>query len=211
MIAALDLRDAVARKHRVMRVTAVESYAQCPFQFFGRHTLKLEEPPKRPEDRLDARVQGNIVHQVVAEWQRAPQPIVPLFERVFAEICRQEDVAPGYRTESLRVRMRADLERFAGGPGQPAGPGTRIEEPFQFALAESLEIRGRIDRMDCRPTARPTSSTTSTARRRRNSPGMSTGCKVRYTCWPWRRCSRSSRGRCSTAACAATSSSRSRR
>jgi ATP-dependent helicase/DNAse subunit B len=46
-IAALDLRDAVARKHRVMRVTAVESYAQCPFQFFSRHTLKLEEPPKR--------------------------------------------------------------------------------------------------------------------------------------------------------------------
>jgi ATP-dependent helicase/DNAse subunit B len=150
-IAALDLRDAVARKHRVMRVTAVESYAQCPFQFFGRHTLKLEEPPKRPEDRLDARVQGNIVHQVIAEWQRSPQPIVPLYERIFAEICGQEGIAPGYRTEALRVRMRADLERFAAGAGQPAGPGTRIEEPFQFALNESTEVRGRIDRLDCLP------------------------------------------------------------
>src|SRR5262249_16920055 len=55
VIAAIDLRGAVALQHRVMRVTAVESYAQCPFQFFGRHTLKLEEPAKRPEDRLDAR------------------------------------------------------------------------------------------------------------------------------------------------------------
>src|SRR5262249_9303947 len=51
IIAAHDLREAVARQHRVMRVTAVESYAQCPFQFFGRHTLQLEEPLKRPEDR----------------------------------------------------------------------------------------------------------------------------------------------------------------
>jgi hypothetical protein len=91
------------------------------------------------------------VHQVVAEWQRSPQPIVPLFERVFAEICRQEGVASGYRTESLRVRMRADVERFAGGGGQPAGPGTRIEEPFEFALNDEVKIRGRIDRMDCLP------------------------------------------------------------
>jgi RecB family exonuclease len=70
---------------------------------------------------------------------------------VFAEICAKEKVAPGYRTETLRVRMRSDLERFAEGAGQPAGPGTRIEEPFQFALNESIEVRGRIDRMDCMP------------------------------------------------------------
>jgi ATP-dependent helicase/DNAse subunit B len=151
VIAALDLRDAVARQHKVMRVTAVESYAQCPFQFFGRHTLALEEPEKRPEDRLDARIQGNIVHQVVAEWQRAPQPIVPLFERIFADICRREDVGAGYRIEALRTRMRADLERFVTEYGRPAGAGTRIEEPFQFALEDSVEIRGRIDRMDCTP------------------------------------------------------------
>jgi putative RecB family exonuclease len=153
VIGALDLRDAVARQHRVMRVTAVESYAQCPFQFFGRHTLELREPEKRPEDRLDARIQGNIVHQVVAEWQRAPQPIAPLFERVFAEICRREEVGGGYRTEALRTRMRADLERFVAKYGKPAGPGTRIEEPFQFALhdADAVEIRGRIDRMDSTP------------------------------------------------------------
>jgi ATP-dependent helicase/DNAse subunit B len=150
-IAAHDLRDAVAQRHRVMRVTAVESYSQCPFQFFGRHTLKLDEPAKRPEDRLDARVQGNIVHQVVAEWQRAPQPIVPLFERVFAEICREEKVASGYRTETLRTRMRADLERFVEKYGKPAGAGTRIEEPFQYALDDETEIRGRIDRMDTMP------------------------------------------------------------
>jgi ATP-dependent helicase/DNAse subunit B len=147
-IAAADLRDAVAHQHQVMRVTAIENYAQCPFQFFGRHTLKLDEPAKRPEDRLDARVQGNIVHQVVAEWQRTPQPVVPLFERVFAEICRKEQVGSGYRTEALRTRMRADLERFVAKYGRPATADTRIEETFQFAVDESLQLRGRIDRMD---------------------------------------------------------------
>jgi ATP-dependent helicase/DNAse subunit B len=153
-IAAADLRDAVARQHQVMRVTAIENYAQCPFQFFGRHTLKLEEPPKRPEDRLDARVQGNIVHQVVAGWQRTPQPIVPLFERAFAEICHKEQVIPGYRTEALRTRMRADLERFVAKYGKPATAGTRIEEAFQFAVDETLQLRGRIDRMDIEPDGR---------------------------------------------------------
>jgi ATP-dependent helicase/DNAse subunit B len=147
-IAAHDLRDAVARQHAAIRATAFEAYLQCPFQFFGRYTLQLEEPLKRPEDRLDLRVQGNIVHKVVAEWQRCPQPIVPLFERVFAEICRQEEVASGYRTETLRTRMRADLERFVERYGRPAGERTRIEEPFEFTLDERTRIRGRIDRMD---------------------------------------------------------------
>jgi len=151
VIAAPDLRAAVARQHRVIRATAFESYLQCPFQFFGRYTLDLDEPVKRPEDRLDARVQGVIVHAVVAEWQREPQPIVPLFERIFAETCRKEEVAPGYRTEALRTRMRADLERFVEKFGKAAGAGTRIEEPFQYALEDGTGIRGRIDRMDTAP------------------------------------------------------------
>jgi len=156
LIAAHDLRDAVAQKHRVLRVTAIESYVQCPFQFFGRHTLALAEPPVRPEDRLSFRVQGNIVHAVVAEWQRAPQPqpIAPLFERAFAEACRKEGIPSGYRTEALRTQMLRDLERFAGDTSRPIGPGTQVELPIQFDLASDVTLRGRIDRLDRTPDGR---------------------------------------------------------
>jgi ATP-dependent helicase/DNAse subunit B len=153
IIAAHDLRDAVARKHRVLRVTAVESFLQCPFQFFGRHTLALEEPELRPEERLSFRVQGNIVHAVIAEWQRAsqPHPIAPLFERIFTETCRKEKIPPGYRTESLRAQMLRDLERFAADPSHPIGAGTEVELPVQFDLDGDVSLRGRIDRLDRKP------------------------------------------------------------
>jgi RecB family exonuclease len=44
----------------------IESFLQCPFQFFGRHTLGLAAAPPNPKERLDPLVQGNIVHEVVA-------------------------------------------------------------------------------------------------------------------------------------------------
>ena len=147
-VAAADLREAIALRHGVMRVTAVESYAQCPFQFFARYTLKLEEAPARPEDRLDYLLQGNIVHSVLAEWVRAPQPIEALFERIFGEICRKELIPGGYRTELLRTRMRDDLVRFARDSSRPVRPDTRVEEKFEFALADGIILRGRIDRLD---------------------------------------------------------------
>ena len=153
LIAAHDLREWVARKHRTMRVTAVESFVQCPFQFFGRHTLALEEPPLRPEERLNLRVQGNIVHQAVAEWQRAPQPqpIAPLFERAFDAACRKENIPRGYRTEALRAQMLYDLERFAADTSHPIRAGTRVEVPVEFDLEGEVKLRGRIDRLDETP------------------------------------------------------------
>lgn len=154
LIASQDLREAVARKHRVMRVTAVESYLQCPFQFFGRYTLGLAEPVVRPERRLNFRVQGNIVHAVIAEWQRSPQPIAPLFGRIFAETCRKEGIPEGYRTEALRAQLLRDLERFAADTSRPASAATQVELPVEFALDSEVSLRGRIDRLDRTPDGR---------------------------------------------------------
>jgi RecB family exonuclease len=93
-------------------------------------------------------VQGNIVHSVIAEWQRSPQPIAPLFERIFSETCRKENVRPGYRTEALRGQMLRDLERFAADTSFPTSAGTRVELPFQFEVEGEVAVRGRIDRLD---------------------------------------------------------------
>jgi ATP-dependent helicase/DNAse subunit B len=142
------LHELLAARHAKMRVTALESFAQCPFQFFARYTLALEEPPPRPEQRLDARVQGNIVHRVIAEWLRTRQPMEPLFAGIFDNICRDQCIVRGYRTESLREQMLEDLLRFAAHKDWPAGAGTLTEEPFEFNLAGVVTLRGRIDRLE---------------------------------------------------------------
>ncbi len=67
------LRQRLAGQHAVLSPTAVETFLQCPFLFFARHTLKLEGPPTAPEQRLDASVQGNIVHEVLARWLPRPR------------------------------------------------------------------------------------------------------------------------------------------
>lgn len=135
--------------------SGLESYLQCPFQYFGGRILRLEPRPPRPEERLDFRKQGELVHAVLAEWRAQPQEIGPLFDRVFAEYCEQCRIPNGYHTERLRQAMREDLERFAADETWPrAGFHSRPEEKFEFALDGSLQIVGRIDRIDTAPDGR---------------------------------------------------------
>ena len=127
-----DLVQILQQKHAEMRATALESYFQCPFQFFGRHTLKLEGAPVRPEKRLDFRLRGTIVHQVIKEWLESRGPIEPIFERVFAAVTQKEFVVAGYETEVLRAQMLDDLccfaaaERVAGGLSEPSGSSVPV-------------------------------------------------------------------------------------
>ncbi len=55
-------------------VSALETYAGCPFRFFAQHVLKLEEEPD-DEEVMDPRRQGQFVHHVFEtffkEWQDA--------------------------------------------------------------------------------------------------------------------------------------------
>jgi hypothetical protein len=138
-------------RQRTGRVSAsgLESFRQCPFQYFGRHTLRLREAPPGPEDRLDFRRQGEIVHGVLAEWLALRQPIGPIFDRVFAKFCEENRIPPGYHTERLRNGMEEDLERFASDEQWPAARFRHeAEKEFEFALAEDLQLAGRIDRID---------------------------------------------------------------
>jgi RecB family exonuclease len=59
---------------RPWSVSALETYIGCPFRFFARHLLDLEEDPT-DEEIMDPRRQGQFVHDVFehffAAWQRA--------------------------------------------------------------------------------------------------------------------------------------------
>jgi putative RecB family exonuclease len=145
------LREKTARQSP----TTLESYLQCPFQYFSRHTLRLKPAPPRPEDRFDFLTQGIMVHEVLAEWWANPQDVAPLFESVFERYLEEQRIPSGYHTERLRNAMLDDLRAFAADTQWPRGEyQSRVEESFVFALDESLEISGQIDRLDVAPDGR---------------------------------------------------------
>jgi ATP-dependent helicase/DNAse subunit B len=135
--------------------TGLESFLQCPFQYFGRHTLRLKAAPPRPEKRLDPLRQGEIVHRVLAAWWTSERDIRRIFDEVFAQQLAEKQIPPGYHTERLRNAMLADLEAFAEDrKWRRDGWQSRVEQKFAMPLGEGAELSGKIDRLDVAPDGR---------------------------------------------------------
>ena len=52
IISSADLLEVLAQRHQSFGPRSLETYLQCPFQFFGRDTLHLHPAPARPEKRF---------------------------------------------------------------------------------------------------------------------------------------------------------------
>ncbi|MGH9662187.1 MAG: PD-(D/E)XK nuclease family protein, partial [Bryobacteraceae bacterium] len=146
--------SSVLRAPRALEVatpSGLECFLDCPFQFFARHALKLTTRPPLPVDRLDALLQGAIVHKVLAESVRRREPLEPLFDEIFRRECTAAAVPRGYRSEYLRRQMLDDLRYFLDDGQLPAGPASVTEQGFEMRLSDSLTVRGRIDRIDATP------------------------------------------------------------
>ncbi len=150
-----ELLAYVGRRTAQLSPTALETFLQCPFQYFTQRFLRLKTAPARPEQRLDFLTQGNIVHAVLAEWWQEPQDVATLFERVFAAHLKEKHIPPGYHTERLRNAMLDDLRRFTAEDAWPRiACQSQIEIKFCFPLDDTVEINGRIDRLDTAPDGR---------------------------------------------------------
>ena len=143
------LLEFVAQRTAKVSPTSLETYAQCPFQYFGSRLLRLQPRPVRPEERLDFLTQGEIVHEVLARWYAEKHDIAAIFEEIFAAKIAEKQIPAGYHTERLRNGMLDDLVAFSRAERFPAGEfQSRTEEKFAFALNDSLVISGKIDRLD---------------------------------------------------------------
>ena len=141
----------LAKTHKALAATSIESFLQCPFQFFGRKTLRLRPRPKNPRDRLDVLLQGNIMHHALAEHSRAPLLGSAVFDAVFEDECRRARIPASYRTEAVRLEMFRHFEAFLADEQAATGWNSRVEEEFSFALNPLLTLRGRIDRLEIGP------------------------------------------------------------
>ncbi len=139
-----ELRAAVARRNETVSSSSIESFLQCPFQFFARRTLGLREP----EQPLGALAQGSIFHAVLAALPKAPLLAESVLEGVFEEHCREKQVANGWRKESVRRELLRSLRAFLADAEHPLRPDSITEQSFEIPIADGIAMRGKIDRID---------------------------------------------------------------
>jgi RecB family exonuclease len=153
-------------------VSALETYIDCPFKFFARRVLRLEEEPD-DEEVMDPRRQGQFVHEVFEaffrEWQDAGHREITADN---LDAARELFVAVVDRLVATLPDGEAGLERarLLGSPAA-AGLGEAVfrmeaERPvrviqrllehefrgeFTFAAADGarrIALRGKMDRLD---------------------------------------------------------------
>lgn len=146
-IDAHHLRGQLAARYSVHRATALESFLQCPFQFFLRYTMELEGQPEPPADRLNALLTGIVVHDVLKEWRQRGGDIGAIFESVWRRALARHRVPAGYDAEFQRSLLRRSLIRYAA--QEDIEPGWRIfsEQEVELDL-DACRVKGRIDRFD---------------------------------------------------------------
>ncbi|MCE4536763.1 PD-(D/E)XK nuclease family protein [Pelomonas sp. P7] len=139
-----------------LSASAVEALRRCPYQFFSRHVLGLQEA-----DELEAepakRDYGTWLHAVLHRFHTARQPgdaAAQLRAAAAAESIGLDDAdfLP-WRASFERLLPRyVDWLREAEGRGQQFSQGELDREcrPFEGAVA-GLVLRGRIDRIDTTP------------------------------------------------------------
>ncbi|MEN6601290.1 MAG: PD-(D/E)XK nuclease family protein, partial [Bryobacteraceae bacterium] len=142
-----SLRVWIRDRHAAFSPSRIESFLQCPFQFFGRHTLGLAAAPPNPKERLDPLVQGTIVHEVVAAWRHSAD-VDALFKRTFDKAVEEAKLVPGHRTEAMRLEMLGNLRRFLAAMPETGDREVRTEVPFKFELSDGVTVGGRIDRFE---------------------------------------------------------------
>jgi RecB family exonuclease len=146
-----ELLAYTAARHAKLAPTAIESFLQCPFQFFAHNTLALETAPADPLDRLNIPLQGQILHDVLAELSRNPQQEPrSVLDRLFDLYCQRERLPQGYRREAVRLELERNLAMFIEKDVLPDSWRTEVERRFELDLGD-VQIRGRIDRVDVDP------------------------------------------------------------
>jgi len=132
----LAAHQAIDTSRSVLSPTAIESFLQCPFQFFARKTLRLEPAPEKSRERLNTLVQGIILHRAIAEGS---------FEGAFEDECRKHDVPLGYRTEAIRLELLRHFEAFQADRQWALKWPAKAEQEFMIELGPRVIVRGRID------------------------------------------------------------------
>ena len=136
----------ISQRHTRFSPSSLDTYLQCPYQFFAGRTLDLNGRPDIAEFRFGALTAGTIVHEVLNRWSRDGGSIAEILDRVFDRELAKAHLRLNFRSALIRGNMRSDLERFAAELGKPPAVGVS-EANVSFELDEltpAATITGRV-------------------------------------------------------------------
>ena len=150
-----------------LRVTAFRDYLACPYRFYLRHVLKLDERDDAA-DEMDARHFGLLLHACLAAFARAPvaesPDAVPIERFLRAELGRQaraqfgDELPPPLRLQVRQAGRR--LDAFARWQAEQTAQGWLIQDDLSERDLEAeilvddlpFTLTGRLDRVDYHPS-----------------------------------------------------------
>ncbi len=129
----------------------------CPYQYFARHVLHLNELDEVREE-LDKRDYGTWVHAVLQRFHEQI-PLLQQHDRDDAEavLRRTSDevfaagLAHDYLAQAWLLRWQALIPAYLDWQLENEDAGWRYqgsEVPFEINVAQNLQLRGRLDRVD---------------------------------------------------------------
>ncbi|MDO9010589.1 MAG: PD-(D/E)XK nuclease family protein [Gallionella sp.] len=135
------------------------SLMACPYQYFARHVLRLNELDEVREE-LDKRDYGTWVHEVLQRFH-AEIPLLNNHDQADAEqvLRRISDevfagaLAHDYLAQAWLLRWQAQIPAYLDWQRDNEDAGWRYqaaEQPIRLEVAENLLLSGRIDRIDVR-------------------------------------------------------------
>lgn len=142
-------------------VSAWQSLVACPYQFFARHLLRLNERDEVPEE-MDKRDYGTLVHRILERFHAA-HPV--LSAHTSDELCARlhqlsldgfaEAEAEAYLVRAWRLRWSKHIEAYVAWALAREAAGYSYESaetPFAREVAwdagRSTRLEGRADRVD---------------------------------------------------------------
>jgi ATP-dependent helicase/nuclease subunit B len=138
-------------------VSGYNSLVACPYQYFARHILHLNELDEVRET-LDKRDYGTWVHQVLQRFHGEIPHITGLnrenLEQVLQRISNEVfklALAHDYLAQAWLIRWQALIPAYLDWQLNNEQAGWRYresEKPFEICVAEKLTLRGRLDRID---------------------------------------------------------------
>jgi ATP-dependent helicase/DNAse subunit B len=141
------IHDHLSAKFAVHRTTALESFLQCPFQFYLRYTAELQGEPDSPSQRLNPLFTGSVLHEALKNWHQGGGAMDLIFHSVWTRALARQRIPRGHAAEFQRSVLRRSLLEYARS-SQP-DPAWRlfVEQPFEIELS-GCRVKGRIDRYD---------------------------------------------------------------
>ncbi|GAX61940.1 ATP-dependent nuclease subunit B [Candidatus Scalindua japonica] len=148
--------EKISRECTRFSPTKLKDYAQCPYKYFGRTTLKLRQSiPKT----LDLLMQGSIMHKVLEKYFNEIRDVTEIFDNIFYQKTRR--IIIGFEELKIKYEMIKTLLAFESLEkllNEPTFKPSLLEKEFgndelatlkiSDGKKESIELSGKIDRVD---------------------------------------------------------------